>query len=114
MPFLCNRFKWKAGLCKTGRPYFCTARTPNCPPGYTWIAALGSSCFKITNQKGIQVNSHKVDAEPTFNKICSQEGTRLASFKTANEKTALLDWAFSSENTKNSEVSYIIEHEGKI
>ena len=62
---------------------------------------MGPSCFKITDQKGIQVDSKTVDAEPTFNKMCAQEGTRLATLKTAEEKTALLDWAFGSEKTND-------------
>ena len=97
-------FKWKTGLCNSGRPYFCTARTPNCPPGYTWIAALGSSCFKVTDQKGIRVGSEMVNAEPTFNKMCAQDGTRLASVKTLEEKTALWDWAFGKEYTNDINV----------
>ena len=94
-------FKWKTGLCNMGRPYFCTARSPLCPPGYTWIAALGSSCFKITDQKGIQVGSDMVNAEPISNKMCAQEGTRLASVRTLEEKTGLLNWAFGAEQTND-------------
>ena len=65
---------------------------------------MGSSCFKITNQKGIQVGSKKVDAEPTLNKMCLQEGTRLASMESSEEKTALLDWAFAPDKTNDISV----------
>ena len=106
------RFKWKAGNCNLGKPYFCTAITPNCPPGYTWLAAAGSSCFKITDQKGIPItaasgSSINVDAEPTANKMCAQEGTRLASIKSEAEKNAILEWAFSSEQTNDVNVIMI-------
>ena len=67
-----------------------------------WLAAFGSSCFKITDQKGIAVGADIIDAEPTLNKMCAQEGTRLATFKTSAEKIALLAWAFSSEYTPTS------------
>ena len=65
---------------------------------------MGPSCFKITDQKGIQVGSTTVDAEPTFNKMCAQEGTRLATLKTSEEKTALLNWAFGPEKTSDISV----------
>ena len=65
---------------------------------------MGSSCFKITDQKGIEVAGKTVDAEPTFNKMCAQDGTRLATLKTSEEKTALLNWAFSPEKTNDISV----------
>ena len=103
-----NRFKWKAGNCNLGKPYFCTAITPNCPPGYTWLAAAGSSCYKITNQKGIPIPLSTpiiVDAEPTMNKMCAQDGTRLAVSKSPEEQSAIFEWAFSSEQTDDKTVS---------
>ena len=39
-----------------------------------------------------------MDAEPTANKVCAQEGTRLVSFRTPEEKTSLLAWAFGPEH----------------
>ena len=86
----------------------CTAITPNCPPGYTWLAAAGSSCFKITAQKGIPVplsTPITVDAEPTMNKMCAQDGTRLAAMKSDEQENAILGWAFSSEQTNDAAVS---------
>ena len=103
--FTLSSFKWKTATCNQGRPYFCTARAPRCPPGYTWIASIGSSCFKITELKGSRVGSQTVNAEPSFHKACAQEGTRLASIKTSAEKTALLEWAFGSEFTNDKNVS---------
>ena len=84
-----------------------TARAPRCPPGYTWIAATGSSCFKITELMGSRVGNQTVNAEPSFHKACAQEGTRLASIKTLAEKTALFEWAFGSEFTKDKYVIII-------
>ena len=40
-----------------------------------------------------------------MNKICAQEGTRLASFKTVEERDAILEWAFSPEQTADANVS---------
>ena len=105
--FTLSSFKWKTAICNQGRPYFCTARAPRCPPGYTWIASIGSSCFKITEIKGSRVGSQTVNAEPSFHKACAQEGTRLASIKTSAEKTALLEWAFGSEFTNDKNVGTI-------
>ena len=105
--FTLSSFKWKTAICNQGRPYFCTARAPRCPPGYTWIASIGSSCFKITELKGSRVGSQTVNAEPSFHKACAQEGTRLASIKTSEEKTALLEWAFGSEFTNDKNVRMI-------
>ena len=65
---------------------------------------MGSSCFKITNQKGIQVGSKRVDAEPTINKMCLQERTRLASVESSEEKEALLNWAFAPDKTNDINV----------
>ena len=102
--FNLSSFKWKTAICNQGRPYFCTARAPRCPPGYTWIASIVSSCFKITELKGSRVGSQTVNAEPSFHKACAQEGTRLASIKTSAEKTALFEWAFGSEFTNDKNV----------
>ena len=102
--FTLSSFKWKTAICNQGRPYFCTARAPRCPPGYTWIASIGSSCFKITELKGSRVGSQTVNAEPSFHKACAQEGTRLASVKTSAAKTALFEWAFGSEFTNDKNV----------
>ena len=39
--------------------------------------------------------------------MCAQEGTRLASIKSEAEKNAILDWAFSSEQTNDVNVTMI-------
>ena len=99
-----HSFKWRAGICGGGKPYFCIARSPRCPAGYTWLATIASSCFKITELSGNEVGSNIYSAEPSFNKRCSQDGTRLASTTTLEEKTALLNWAFGSEFTSDKTV----------
>ena len=58
------------------------------------------------------MDTDTVDAEPTANKMCAQEGTRLASIRTESEKTALLSWAFGPEYTptqfhKNVRYTYL-------
>ena len=84
------------------------AKPPTCLPGYTWLPSFGSSCFKITEMKGITFGTTTVNAEPTFNKICAQDGTRLASIKSSGEQTALLEWAFGTHVTIEKNVSLII------
>ena len=40
-----------------------------------------------------------------MNKMCAQDGTRLAVSKSPEEQSAIFEWAFSSEQTDDKTVS---------
>ena len=98
------RYKWKAVSCLGEFSFFCMAETPYCPPGYTWLPKTGTSCFKVTDMPGTSLRNGKDTKdltwdEPTMNKYCAAEGTRLASFYTDNEFEAMMEW-FTKERVK--------------
>ena len=90
-------FKWKAGLCLSGKPFLCSARAPNCPAGYTWLPNIGPKCFKITDRIAFTDSSNNIFvSEAKANKICESQGTRLATLMTNDDKTAFWNWLSSN------------------
>lgn len=89
-------FKWKTGICLNGKPFFCAAKAPSCPPGYTWIPSFGPSCFKksvpLTTSIMDQYGHGKKVYEQQAIGFCETDGYRHATVYTTNERDALANW----------------------
>ena len=96
-------------MCQTGRQYFCQAKAPNCPEGYTWLPLVGQTCFKVVDQKlmTIRVGSKDYYSEYEANKYCEGDkgGTRLATLTTNQDKIELWNWITEDGQNTDAVVS---------
>ena len=87
------------------------AKMPYCPVGYEWVRKAGPHCYKVTNAKGTKIRDDtslpdlSYD-EPTFNKYCVSEGTRLASPMTDEEIKAIK--SFSGTHKYDEQVDILL------
>ena len=93
-------FRWRRVSCSAPASYLCEPAPADCPEGFSSIAALGdSSCYKLGDSTHVkQANNHHVSSILTANKICMDDGARLATPMTDTERDALM--TFSSKMDK--------------
>ena len=64
------RYKWRVANCAEKHSFLCTARKPNCPPGFTFeysisysLGVRSMSCFRITEIGGRPDLTGTIDAQ---------------------------------------------------
>ena len=74
-----NNYNKKTVPCSSQASYLCEAWSPPCPDGYTWVSDAGNaSCFRVRSG-GYKPTSLYWHSVTTAEKICMEDGTRLAS-----------------------------------
>lgn len=94
-----NGYKWKKVDCdSTTASYLCQLRQPKCPDGYVWLSTKSqSSCFKIHDK--ITQDSSSGTQMPslyTANKLCLEDGTKLAMPESIEDMNSLKEFFRSS------------------
>ena len=85
-------YKWVATDCFQARPFYCMAKAPSCPKGYTWLPQLGRSCVKLTGVSGIKYGNATLFEQPRARQACAREGTRLAHPTTQADLAVISGW----------------------
>ena len=114
-----SNYQWKAGICQTGRQYFCQAKAPNCPDGYTWLPLVGQTCFKVVDTMEVDVidssgSPKTYYSEQKANKFCESQGTRLATVTTTQQQGELWSWlSKDDEDLPATKLKYIMGFRGE-
>ena len=100
-----QQFRWTRVSCSATASYLCEPSPPDCPPGYSAIASVGSSsCFKLsdmTHEKTI--GAAHISSIFTANKMCLEDGTRLISPLTDSEKEGMVKFAYGQDQLQSGE-----------
>ena len=90
-----NDFKWTRVSCSASASYFCEPASVDCPEGFSSIAALGDSrCFKLGDSTHVeQTNNRHVSSALTANKICMDDGARMATPMSDSERDSVMTFA---------------------
>ena len=100
-----NQFKWTRVSCSASASYFCEPVSADCPEGYSSISTLGDSrCFKLGDSTHVdQTNNQHVSSILTANKICLEDGARLATTTADAERDAMMTFASGRDKIQSGE-----------
>ena len=87
-------YRWKRVPCSDTATYLCEPKKPPCPADYVWLPNVRTdSCFKLDDETEYKnENGQLFSSITTANKICLDDGTRLATPVTDAQKTGLSEF----------------------
>ena len=94
-------FKLKRVACTETATFLCEPKPAECPAGYSFVAAVGSSsCFKLSDFAiEEQTGNEDISSILTANKMCLEDGTRIATPMTDIHRDALALFASIMDQT---------------
>ena len=94
-----DNWKWKRVACSASASHFCEPKKADCPDGYSSIGAIGDAkCFRNSGFATVDQNNNQViSSHTTANKICLDDGTRVAAPETDAERDALAKFVVSED-----------------
>ena len=93
-------WKLKRVSCSSTATYFCEPKPPRCPTGYSFIPAIGdTSCFKLSDfaMETQTIGKLNISSILTANKMCLEDGTRLATPLLNDHRNALGSFAIKMD-----------------
>ena len=100
-----QQFLWTRVSCSTSASYLCEPSPPDCPPGYSAIASLGSgSCFKLSDMTHEKTSgTGHISSIFTANKMCLEDGNRLIAPLTDTERDGMVKFAYGMDQLQMGE-----------